>query len=195
MYSNIDSSCDSMQNTEVIRRGDIQLTSAGTGIKHSERSYGPQEAHFLQVWSFPHTAGLQPAYYTRHVDEEEKEDKWVIVVAPAGSAGVTDEREGHGAAPVQSTLYVSATIISEGMALIHVQRSEKAYVHVPQISGYISGKATGATVRLIGADSADTVLREGDGAYIIGSPGANLSFENVGDRRAEVLVFDVDAEL
>ena len=56
---------DSMGNTEVMRRGDLQMTSAGTGIKHSEKCHGPKQVHFLQVWASPNEPNLSPKYYTR----------------------------------------------------------------------------------------------------------------------------------
>jgi redox-sensitive bicupin YhaK (pirin superfamily) len=58
---------DSMGNTEVIRRGDLQMTSAGTGIRHSEKCHGPKEVHFLQIWATPDKSKLTPKYYTRLV--------------------------------------------------------------------------------------------------------------------------------
>ena len=58
---------DSMGNTEVLRRGDIQMTSAGTGIRHSEKCHGPKPVHFLQIWASPNESNLPPKYYTRSV--------------------------------------------------------------------------------------------------------------------------------
>lgn len=60
------SSHDSMGNTEVLKRGDIQLTSAGTGIRHSEKAHGDEQVHFLQIWSMPWKNGLTPKYFTRY---------------------------------------------------------------------------------------------------------------------------------
>lgn len=54
-----------MGNTEVMKRGDLQMTSAGTGIKHSEKCHGPKQVHFLQIWAMPNESRLTPKYYTR----------------------------------------------------------------------------------------------------------------------------------
>lgn len=54
-----------MDNTEVMKRGDIQMTSAGTGIRHSEKCHGPNQVHFLQIWANPSEPKLKPKYYTR----------------------------------------------------------------------------------------------------------------------------------
>lgn len=58
---------DSMGNTEILQRGDLQMTSAGTGIRHSEKCHGPKQAHFLQIWAKPNESNLTPKYYTRFV--------------------------------------------------------------------------------------------------------------------------------
>ena len=58
---------DSMGNSEVLRRGDLQMTSAGTGIRHSEKCHGPKQVHFLQIWAQPSKSNLSPKYYTRSV--------------------------------------------------------------------------------------------------------------------------------
>lgn len=54
-----------MGNREVLKRGDLQMTSAGTGIRHSEVAHGDKQVHFLQIWSLPATRGLTPKYFTR----------------------------------------------------------------------------------------------------------------------------------
>lgn len=57
---------DSMGNIETMVRGDIQMTSGGTGIRHSEfNDHKSQGTHFLQIWSLPFERGLTPKYYTR----------------------------------------------------------------------------------------------------------------------------------
>lgn len=56
---------DSMSNQEVLKRGDLQMTSAGTGIRHSEKAHGDKQVHFLQIWAVPNRGGLEPQYFTR----------------------------------------------------------------------------------------------------------------------------------
>ncbi|PCH44477.1 RmlC-like cupin [Wolfiporia cocos MD-104 SS10] len=188
---------DSMGNMEVLKRGDLQLTSAGTGIRHSEKCHGSEQVHFIQIWSIPHKGGLSPTYYTRHFTDEEKKDNWVQVVAPAGSPGVSDAREASGPAPVHSKLSLYATLLSPSSALPHVFPKEgdgelrKVYIHVVQTSRYNPGTPSGAQVRISGAD-VTVDLREGDGAYIMGEAGTEMKVENAGDRVAEILLFDVE---
>ena len=204
-----------MGNMEVLKRGDLQMTSAGTGIRHSEMAHGTSPVHFLQIWSLPSQASLTPSYYTRyalrvridpllfltfystrHFTDEEKKDNWVRLVAPANAPGVASDREGSGPAPVHSPLSLHASLVSPGTTLSYTlaQAStvRKVYVHVAQTSGYNSKEASGASVQ-ISAEGADkVVLREGDGLYIVGQPGIELSVSNVGDSVAEVLLFETD---
>ena len=181
-----------MGNTEILRRGDIQLTSAGTGISHSEKAHGPKQVHFLQIWSLPSTSKLQPKYFTRHFSDEEKTDKWVRVVAPVGADGVLSVREGKGPAPVQSPLTLYATILGQNKSLNRSFAGKKGYMHVVQTSGYNEGQSQGASIK-IASGGEELTLGEGDGAYILVENGVNLlEVENVGDRAAEVVVFDLD---
>jgi len=181
-----------MGNTEILKRGHLQLTSAGTGISHSEKAHGPSEVHFLQIWSLPHTPRLPPKYYTRQFTDSQKTNAWVRVVAPAGAEGVEAEREGEGPAPVQSKLTLYATLVGEGKVLRKGLEGRKGYVHLVQTSGYNPGKANGATVKVAGGEQ-EAVLKEGDGVYITVGEGesAELTVENVGSQTAEVLLFDL----
>ncbi|KZS94552.1 pirin domain-containing protein [Sistotremastrum niveocremeum HHB9708] len=179
---------DSMGNTEVLKRGDLQMTSAGTGIRHSEHSHGGKQVHFLQIWSVPSTRGLTPKYFTRHFTDQEKQDKLVRIVAPIGAPGVTEAREAEGPAPVHSPLTLFATIISPSKSVVHTLGSKKVHIHVVQTSGYNTGKSSGASIRLNGSTS----ISEGDAVFGTGEPGDKIEIENTGDIPAEVLVFDLD---
>ena len=186
-----------MGNVEVMKRGDLQMTSAGTGIRHSEHTHGPKQVHFLQIWSVPSTSRLTPQYFTRHFTDEEKKDQWARIVAPVGAEGVVEKREAPGPAPVHSPLTLYATLLSPEKKLAHsFQGSDaaqrKGYMHVVQTSGYNTKEASGAHVRVLGADGGPVDLKEGDGAYIMAAPGEELTVENVGDRVAEILLFDME---
>ncbi|EIW58322.1 pirin domain-containing protein [Trametes versicolor FP-101664 SS1] len=187
---------DSMGNVEIMKRGDLQMTSAGTGIRHSEHSHGSKQVHFLQIWSVPSTRGLTPQYFTRHFTDEEKKDQWAHIVAPVNAPGVLEKREASGPAPVHSPLDLFATILSPGKSLGHTFKSgsaaRKGYVHVIQTSGYNPKEASGARVRVLGAEGGPVDLREGDGAYIMATPGEEVTVENAGETAAEVVFFDME---
>lgn len=182
-----------MGNTEVLRRGDLQLTSAGTGITHSEKAHGPNQVHFLQIWSLPSISKLQPKYFTRHFSDEEKTNKWARIVAPVGADGVVATREGEGPAPVQSPLTLYATLLGQSKSLNRPLTGKKGYIHVVQTSGYNAGTAKGANIQIASKGGESLTLGEGDGAYIfVGNAGNSLEVKNIGDRVAEVLAFDLD---
>ncbi|KAJ7173424.1 RmlC-like cupin domain-containing protein [Mycena filopes] len=185
---------DSMGNTEILKRGDVQLTSAGTGISHSEKTYGSKHVHFLQIWSLPSVSRLQPKYFTRHFTDAEKRDVWARIVAPVDAEGVLgDGREGSGPAPVQSPLTLYATLLSDGKSLKQRIHGSKGYIHVVQTSGYNTNAASGATIKVTGTAGSDQELKEGDGAYLyFDNGGSDLFVENVGDKTAEVLLFDLE---
>ncbi|KAI0063972.1 Pirin-domain-containing protein [Artomyces pyxidatus] len=188
---------DSMGNVEILKRGDIQLTSAGTGITHSETCHGDEDTHFIQIWAMPWKSNLQPKYYTRQFSDEEKRDNWVSVVAPIGRDGVSSDREGGGPAPVQSDVTLWATLLSSGAVVSHhlpasgIGPERKAYMQMIQTSGFNQGAGGGAHVRVhIGEKEVD--MREGDGAFVFGENGGAITVENIGDVVAEILLFDVD---
>ncbi|KAI6014145.1 hypothetical protein PISMIDRAFT_112163 [Pisolithus microcarpus 441] len=194
---------DSMGNTEVLSRGALQSTSAGTGISHSEKAYGPQEVHFLQIWASPRPGdgNKQPAYFTRNFRDEEKHNRFVSVVAPDDSSLVSINRDDKGPAPIRSQLWMYASLIDPGVSLVHEHvgkeqgQPKKGYIHLIQTSGYNPGKPSGNAVR-IGSKSStgdsQVELREGDGAYLKYEGSHDLEVTNVGQGVAEVLLFDLD---
>lgn len=132
-----------MGNTEIMKRGDVQMTSAGTGIRHSEYNRNTKEqVHFLQIWLLPNKSRLTPAYYTRHFTDDQKRNTLLKVVAPVEGEGVKNEREGDGPTPVHAQLSVYASILSPGKSVTHTfpapgagQPDRKSYVHLIQTSG------------------------------------------------------------
>ncbi|HEX2533733.1 MAG TPA: pirin family protein [Chitinophagaceae bacterium] len=76
---------DSMGNKQVIRQGDVQIMSAGTGIAHSEKNKNADQfVRFLQIWVFPDQKGHAPRYDQRTFSHEEKKNKLLTVVSPFG---------------------------------------------------------------------------------------------------------------
>ena len=79
---------DSTGTSSVIRVGDVQRMSAGTGISHSEYNASQTEpVHFLQIWIIPDETGLQPAYEQRSFDLHKNSGSWILVAAPDARAG------------------------------------------------------------------------------------------------------------
>jgi redox-sensitive bicupin YhaK (pirin superfamily) len=79
---------DSMGTGSVIRRGDAQRMSAGTGVTHSEANPSRDEpVHLLQIWIFPREQDLQPEYEEKKFSDDEKRNKLRLIVSPDGSEG------------------------------------------------------------------------------------------------------------
>jgi quercetin 2,3-dioxygenase len=155
---------DSMGSGSVIRPGDVQYMSAGTGVTHSEFNASDKEpVHMLQIWMFPEEQGLKPAYGQKNFSEEEKRGKLRLLVSPDGRDGSLKIRQGN-------ELY--ATLLGKGEAVRHELKSDRhAYVQVARGSVTLNGKQ----------------LAEGDGAAI----SAEKTVELTGVHDAEVLLFDL----
>src|SRR5438067_2753920 len=79
---------DSLGTGSVIRRGDLQRMSAGTGIRHSEFNPSPSEpVHFLQIWLLPERSGLRPGYEQKTFPDAEKRGRLRLVAARDGREG------------------------------------------------------------------------------------------------------------
>ncbi|KAK3944026.1 RmlC-like cupin domain-containing protein [Diplogelasinospora grovesii] len=184
-----------------MRRGDVQFTTGGTGIAHSEfnedSTRSGEPVHFLQIWAIPWKRGLEPRYHTRHFDEEQKRLGFVPILSPL-KGGVDASREQEKAAeptipgtiPIHADFVMAAGLVApEGRFEWNVgakaaeATKRKVYVHLPMTK---RGKAK---VRLDGRE--DAVLSEGDGAFVDGvNAGDKLAVESIGDAEAEVIVLD-----
>ena len=155
---------DSMGNGSVIKPGDIQYMSAGTGVTHSEFNASKTEpVHLYQIWMFPENQGLKPAYDQKNFTEAEKRGKLRLLASPDGRDGAVKIRQ-------DNELY--ATVLSAGESVKHDLKPERhAYVQVARGSVKLNGKE----------------LAEGDGAAI----SAEKSLELTGVNDAEVLLFDL----
>ena len=79
---------DSMGNGAVIRPGDVQRMSAGTGVTHSEYNHSSTApVHFLQIWLQPNRLGVDPAYDQKHFPLADRRGHWVALVSPDGQEG------------------------------------------------------------------------------------------------------------
>lgn len=79
---------DSMGNTTVIRKNDVQIMSAGTGVRHSEYNKNKdQKVNFLQIWVFPKLRDITPRYDQKTFKPEERINKLQLIVSPTGGEG------------------------------------------------------------------------------------------------------------
>jgi redox-sensitive bicupin YhaK (pirin superfamily) len=155
---------DSMGNGSVIKPGDIQYMSAGTGVTHSEFNASKTEpVHLYQIWMFPEKKGLKPVYDQKNFSDAEKRGKLRLLASPDGRDGSVKIRQ-------DNELY--ATVLGAGESVKHALKPERhAYVQVARGSVTLNGKA----------------LETGDGAAI----SAEKLVELTGVKDAEVLLFDL----
>ena len=77
---------DNMGNKTIIRKGDVQIMTAGTGVVHSEKNANnDKEVKFLQIWVIPKTRHVNPRYDQKTFSDQEKQNKFLTVVSPMGS--------------------------------------------------------------------------------------------------------------
>jgi redox-sensitive bicupin YhaK (pirin superfamily) len=155
---------DSMGNGSVIRPGDVQYMSAGTGVAHSEFNASDKETvHLYQIWMFPDKQNYTPAYDQKHFSAADKRGKLRLLVSPDGREGSVKIRQ-------DNELY--ATVLAPGETVKHTLKSDRhAYVQVARGSVELNGKT----------------LETGDGAAI----SAEKAVELTGVKDAEVLLFDL----
>ena len=80
---------DSMGSKAIIKQGDVQIMSAGTGVSHSEINASNNEpVKFLQIWIFPKVQNISPRYDQRFFDWENKKNELVEIVSPLGGEGI-----------------------------------------------------------------------------------------------------------
>lgn len=209
---------DSMGNVETLRRGQVQFTSAGTGVVHSEYNHHPtQDAHFLQVWCIPDQRGLPPRYYTSQKPESDKVNKLQTLIKP-WSTFSPEEQEDMGllppgrAIPAHNSLVTRVSVLEPRKSVSHVigidtdvagnEGDERwLYVHVVMANGHRDPESNGsddaitrAAIKVSTVEST-TTLFEGDGAYITGARvGERVEFTSVGQAQAEFVLFDLRAQ-
>lgn len=156
---------DSMGTGSVIKPGDVQLMSAGTGVTHSEfNGSKDRPVHFLQIWLPPSKQGLTPSYQQQHFDHVTRSNKLALLVSPNGR----DE---------SLTIHRDVRIFGgllEAQARAHIELAEGRYAWVQVVRGSIKVD--------------DVTLAQGDGLAITQED--LLTFEGINS--SEFLVFDLD---
>ena len=114
---------DSMGNGSVLRYGDVQRMSAGTGVMHSEFNHSDSdEVHFLQIWIQPSAKGIAPGYEEKHFDVDSKRGKLRLIASP-------DSAEGSVKIHQDARLY--ASVLAHGDELAHeLLPGRSAYLHL-----------------------------------------------------------------
>lgn len=155
---------DTLGTGSVIRPGDVQLMSAGSGVAHSEYNHSQVDpVHFLQIWIVPDQAGAEPRYQQQHFSAADKRGRLQLIISPDGAEGSLNVR--------QDARVYAGLFNGDEQASITLQSGRYAYVHVATGSIELNGEP----------------LKEGDGVRVREETALHLA-RGVD---AEVLVFDL----
>jgi len=155
---------DSMGNGSIIRRGDAQRMSAGTGVRHSEAN--PSEdapVHLLQIWIVPQEQNLRPEYEEKKFSDDEKRNKLRLIVSPDGD---------EGSVKIHQDASIYASVLDEGQEVDHILANGR--------SAWLQVAAGSVTLN-------DVALQQGDGAAVTQESNLRVA----APEPAEVLLFDL----
>jgi redox-sensitive bicupin YhaK (pirin superfamily) len=155
---------DSMGNGSIIRPGDVQRMSAGTGVTHSESNASPDEpVHLLQIWVLPSEEGIQPDYEEKRFPEEEKHNKLRLIISPDAAAG---------SVKIHQDARVYAAVLDPDRKVSHsLETGRHAWLQLAR-----------GSITLNGID-----LKQGDGAAVSDEPAIAIA----ATEPAEILLFDL----
>jgi len=155
---------DSMGNGSLIRVGDVQRMSAGTGVMHSEFNASRTEpVHFLQIWLLPGRRGIAPGYEQKYFPPEQRQGQLRLIASPDAA---------DGSVTIHQDARVYSTLLGKGQTVTHaLAPGRHAWVQVAR-----------GQVRL-----GDIVLSAGDGAALSDEQSVSLT----GAEPSEVLLFDL----
>jgi hypothetical protein len=128
---------DSIGNGSVIRPGDVQRMSAGTGVMHSEYNHQPDApAHFLQIWIEPDRRGIVPGYDERHFSMAQRRGVLRLLASPDGADGSLTI--------AQSARLYAGLFDGDEQARLPIEAGRRVYVHVARGQVAINGQTLGA---------------------------------------------------
>ena len=153
---------DSLGNGEIIRPGEVQRMSAGSGVRHSEFNPSPTEAtHLLQIWIEPRERGIAPGYEQQPLAPGE--NAWRTIASPDAANGSTR---------IHQDACLHAARLAAGAALDYLlDPARLAYVHLVRGAVQLNGLA----------------MRTGDGARIAAEPALHF----IASAESELLLFDL----
>ena len=156
---------DSTGGEGVLRRGEVQRMSAGTGVVHSEFNGSQDEpVHFFQIWIMPERDGITPGYEQKLFPDEERKGKLRLVAAPGGADGAVN---------IHQDVKLYASILDETQSVSHeIASGRGAWLQVAKGSVDVNG----------------VKLQKGDGAAIENESSLTITSQENG---AEFLLFDL----
>jgi quercetin 2,3-dioxygenase len=155
---------DSIGNGSVIRPGDVQRMTAGTGVRHSEQNASDRErVHLLQIWILPHTVGLEPGYEQKAFSEDERRGQMRLIASEDGR---------EGSVVVHQDVSLFASVLPGGSEVEHTLDPLR-YAWIQVARGSVSVNEEKAY--------------QGDGVVVVGESNLRIKAE----QDAEVLLFDL----
>lgn len=156
---------DSLGNGSIIRPGDVQRMSAGTGILHSEFNASETESvHLLQIWLLPATQGIEPGYEQIHIPQAEKQGRLRLIGSQDGRGG---------SVTIHQDVNLYGAVLAEGTQVTHtLAEGRMAWLQVARGSLDLNGHA----------------LTAGDGAALEDLDPITVTS---GDPNTEFLLFDM----
>ncbi|HEY5611418.1 MAG TPA: pirin family protein [Thermoanaerobaculia bacterium] len=158
---------DSTGGEGVLRPGEVQRMSAGTGVSHSEFNASESDPlHFLQIWIEPRVYGVAPGYEQKMFPEEERRGRLQLIVSPNGE---------EGSLHIHQDARIYSSVLASGQRVEHSLAPNRfAWLQVARGEVELNGVA----------------LRQGDGAAV--REEAALTLAHVSTDPAEILLFDLD---
>jgi hypothetical protein len=155
---------DSLGTGSVIRPGDVQRMSAGTGVRHSEYNASKTEpVHFLQIWIEPSAAGIAPGYEQKSVPDADKRGRLRLIASPDGR---------EGSVTIHQDTLVYASVLEPGDKVSYAPVSgRRVWLQVARGAVTLNGQRLG----------------QGDGAAITDERALTIA----AGERAEIILFDL----
>ena len=155
---------DSMGNGSIIRPGDVQRMTAGTGVTHSEYNHSRDQAvHLLQIWILPAERGLTPGYEQRAFADAAKRDRLALIASRDGR---------DGSVTVHQAVDLYAAALDAGREVVcELRPGRHAWVQVARGTARLNGRLLGPS----------------DGAAV----SAEATLRLAAEQPAELLVFDL----
>jgi redox-sensitive bicupin YhaK (pirin superfamily) len=151
---------DSMGNGSVIRAGDVQRMSAGSGVRHSEFNASPtEELHFLQIWIKPDVLGMNPSYEERHFEDGDKQGRLRLIASPDGRDGSVVIH--------QDALLYAGRFDAEERASLELKRGRRSYIHVVRGAVQVNGIELSAGDALKVTDAGAVHIDRGRGSEVL----------------------------
>lgn len=174
---------DSLGNRERIQVGEVQVMSAGTGIRHSEYNPLAQELELLQIWIMPDAKDHQPRYEQKKYSLAEKKNQWKKIVQPA----TAEKAEGENSLWIHQDLNLYATLLEKGKKVTY-QVQDGRHLWLQMAQGQVQLTVTHLATANDNEKSTEEIqLVKGDGVAM--SSVCHIEIEASQD--ADILLFDL----